>query len=60
MTDGVEIITLAESTKDELADKCACGGWLILAGYSYFGPTSYLIRRKCVCCGVWDVTENTR
>ena len=60
MTGDVEKMTLDECPECRPVSKCSCGGWLILAGSSYVGPTSFLIRRKCVGCGDWVVTENTR
>lgn len=37
--------------------KCSCGGWLLLAGTSVIGPNNYVVRRRCVTCGVWFIEQ---
>jgi hypothetical protein len=59
MTVNDEELTEDRSASCRAQSKCSCGGWLILAGSSFVGPTGYLIRRRCLGCRTWVVDEKT-
>jgi hypothetical protein len=53
-----ETLTVKNPIK-EIAGRCSCGGWLVLAGQSYIGPRRYMIERRCVVCKESVVDQKT-